>query len=43
MEIGEPQRTIFVEPLELPKPIRRDEPVPERREVEEPHEVPAHR
>lgn len=26
MEIGEPQRVIVVEPLEMPAPLRREEP-----------------
>lgn len=38
MEIGEPQRVIIVEPLELPEPLRPAEP----RRVEEPEREPVH-
>jgi len=39
MNIGEPQRTIIVEPLELPEPLRPAE-RPER--VNEPEKEPVH-
>ena len=39
MEIGEPQREILVEPLELPEPLR-PEAEPERREQEKPEQEP---
>jgi len=40
MEIGKPQREIYVEPLEMPEPLRDDEPIkqPER----EPEKEPVH-
>lgn len=38
MEIGEPQRVIIIEPLELPEPLRQPEP----RRVEEPEREPVH-
>ena len=37
MEIGKPQREIFVEPLEMPEPLRAE---PERVKETEPSEVP---
>ena len=40
MEIGEPLRTIIVEPLELPVTEPEAEPKPER-SVPEPEQVPA--
>jgi len=39
MDVGEPQREIIVEPIELPEPLR-EEPVPERKPVKEPEEEP---
>ena len=40
MQIGEPQRTILVEPLESPLPNRIDEVEPEPATTPEPVEVP---
>ena len=39
MDIGQPQREIIVEPLELPEPLR-EEPRPERQPA--PEQEPAH-
>lgn len=39
MEIGKPQREIYVEPLELPEPLRPAE-EPERKPQEQPEEEP---
>lgn len=41
MDVGEPQRTIYVEPIELPEPLR-PEPVPERQPEKQPEEEPVH-
>lgn len=40
MKIGEPQRIIEVEPLELPKPLWREEPSPEKVTQPEPTKEP---
>lgn len=40
MEIGKPQREWYVEPLEMPEPLRA-EPTPERVPQEQPEHVPA--
>jgi len=48
MDIGQPQREIIVEPLELPEPLReeprpeREEPRPERGPMRQPEQEPAH-
>lgn len=39
MEIGEPQREIIVEPLELPEPLR---PVEQPEPAREPEKEPVH-
>jgi hypothetical protein len=39
MDIGEPQRVIYVDPVELPEPLR---PEPERVEQPEPEKEPVH-
>lgn len=41
MDVGEPQRVIYVEPVELPEPLRpQSEPVHEP--AEQPEEEPVH-
>lgn len=40
MEIGQPQRVIVVEPLELPVPVRQA-PTPQPERMPEPEKVPA--
>lgn len=46
MDVGKPQRVIYVEPLELPEPLRQDPvPEPEREPTTvptEPEKEPAH-
>lgn len=39
MNIGAPQKEHFIEPLELPEPLRVD-PQPEERPTEQPEQVP---
>jgi hypothetical protein len=39
MDVGEPQRTVFVEPIELPEPLRQE---PERVPEKQPEEEPVH-
>lgn len=46
MDVGKPQREIYVEPLELPEPLRhepapREEPIPDRVPTE-PEREPEH-
>lgn len=42
MKIGEPRREIYVEPIELPEPLRSEPAIaPEEKPVEEPEKVPA--
>jgi hypothetical protein len=41
MDVGEPQREIIVEPIELPEPLR-EQPEPEREPVKQPEEEPVH-
>jgi hypothetical protein len=41
MDVGEPQREIIVEPIELPEPLR-EQPEPDRKPQHEPQEEPAH-
>jgi hypothetical protein len=41
MDVGQPQREIIVEPIELPEPLRQ-EPVPEREPIQEPEKEPTH-
>lgn len=36
MQIGKPQREIFVEPLEIPEPCREPAPLPEVAPMEQP-------
>ena len=43
MDIGEPRREIYVEPLELPEPLRPErEPEREPERVNEPEREPVH-
>jgi hypothetical protein len=39
MDVGKPQREIYVEPLELPEPLRREED-PDRKPQEQPEQEP---
>jgi hypothetical protein len=39
MEIGKPLKEVFVEPIELPEPLRTEEPITVPETVEEPSEV----
>lgn len=41
MDVGKPQREIYVEPLELPEPLR-PEREPEREPAQEPEKEPVH-
>lgn len=42
MEIGKPQREIYIEPIELPHPLReKPEHQPQERPEHEPQEIPA--
>ena len=41
MDVGQPQREIIVEPLQLPEPLR-TEPQPEREPQREPQREPAY-
>ena len=43
MDVGEPQRVIYVEPLEMPEPLRPvEEPVEQPQREREPEEEPVH-
>jgi hypothetical protein len=41
MDVGQPQREIIVEPIELPEPLR-EQPAPDRVPEKQPEEEPAH-